>query len=232
MARMSAKPKQDTHFFPTCQVRVVRFYVSLPVLLLLFLLLLARSQPRSCESSVACRTSTTIMWEQCCVPDLNCDPVRAVLRAGPQPRSCEISVACRTSTAILWVQCCVPDLNRDRVSSVLRAGPQLRAREFSVACRTSTAILWGQCCAPDLNCDPVSSVLRVGPQPRSCEISVSDISLISENVSGGPLPCFGMFIWACFGMFVSAMVLSCLLEHVWQVLYWVEDRTRQNHAKM
>ena len=57
-------------------------------------------------------------------------------------------------------------------------------------------------------------------------------SLISENVLGGPLPCFGMFIWACFGMFVSAMVLFCLLEHVWQVLYWVEDRTRQNHAKM
>ena len=30
------------------------------------------------------------------------------------------------------------------------------------------------------------------------------ISLISENVSGGPLPCFGMFVVACFGMFVSA----------------------------
>ena len=37
--------------------------------------------------------------------------------------------------------------------------------------------------------------------------------LISENASGGPLPCFGMFVLACFGMFVSAMVLSCLLEH-------------------
>ena len=57
-------------------------------------------------------------------------------------------------------------------------------------------------------------------------------SLISENVLGGLLPCFGMFIWACFGMFVSAMVLFCLLERIWQVLYWVEDRTRQNHAKM
>ena len=60
----------------------------------------AGPQPRSCEISVACRTSTAILWDQCCVPDLNRDPVRSVLRAGPQPRSCEISVACRTSTAI------------------------------------------------------------------------------------------------------------------------------------
>ena len=65
----------------------------------------AGPQPRLCESSVACRTSTAIPWEQCCVPDLSRDPVRPVLRAGPQPRSCEFSVACRTSTAILWGQC-------------------------------------------------------------------------------------------------------------------------------
>ena len=69
-------------------------------------------------------SSTAILRDQCCVPDLNRDPVRSVLRAGPQPRSCEISVACRTSTAILRDQCCMPDLNRDPVRSVLRAGPQ------------------------------------------------------------------------------------------------------------
>ena len=48
-------------------------------------------------------------------------------------------------------------------------------------------------------------------------------------------------VLACFGMFVSArwytdmfwqMVVSCLLEHFWQVLYWVADRTRQDHAKI
>ena len=62
--------------FPTCQLKAVRFYVS-SVLLLLFLLLLlvflvpncddvcsvflAGPQPRSCEFSVPCRTSTAIM---------------------------------------------------------------------------------------------------------------------------------------------------------------------------
>ena len=99
--------------FPTCQVRVVRFYVSLPSpppppappashpp---------AGPQPRLCEISVACRTSTAIPWVQCCVPDLNRDPVRSVLRAGPQLRSREFSVACRTSTNLscpIWGCCC------------------------------------------------------------------------------------------------------------------------------
>ena len=128
---------------------------------------LAGPQPRLCEISVACRTSTAIPWVQCCVPDLNRDPVRSVLRAGPQLRSREFSVACRTSTAIVWDQCCVPDLNSDPVSSVLRAGPQPRSCEISVARRTSTAIPWVQCCAPDLNRDRVRSVLRAGPQQRS-----------------------------------------------------------------
>ena len=39
----------------------------------------ARPQPRSCEASVACRTSTAIMGGQCCVPDLNRDHVHSVL---------------------------------------------------------------------------------------------------------------------------------------------------------
>ena len=75
--------------FPTCQVRVVRFYVSLfsfsssspPPPLLLFRLVVYLLRP-------------------CDVPDLNRDPVSSVWRAGPQPRSCEFSVASRTSTAI------------------------------------------------------------------------------------------------------------------------------------
>ena len=156
-------------FFPTCQVRVVRFYVSIPPpsppppppssppppptalrCPSVASMWCAGPQPRSCEFSVACRTSTTILWVQCGVPDLNRDPVSSVWRAGPQPRSCEFSVACRTSTVILWVQCGVPDLNCDPVSSVWRAGPQPRSCEFSVACRASTAILWVQCGVPDL----------------------------------------------------------------------------------
>ena len=61
----------------------------------------AGPQPRSCEASVACRTSTAILCSQCGVPDINHDHVSSVWRA-------------------------VPDLSLDRVSSVWRAGPQPR----------------------------------------------------------------------------------------------------------
>ena len=47
----------------------------------------AGPQPRSCEFSVACRTSTAILCSQCGVPDLNRDHVSSVWRAGPQPRN-------------------------------------------------------------------------------------------------------------------------------------------------
>ena len=66
-------------FFPTCQVRVVRFYVSL-----LFSFSSSSSPPSS---------SSSINW----------DPLSSVWRAGPQWQlgSSEFSVACWTSTAIL-----------------------------------------------------------------------------------------------------------------------------------
>ena len=123
--------------FPTCQVRVVRFYVSL------FSFSFSSSASSSASSSVSlsCRDSVSSVWHA--GPQLrSCeflyrDPVRSVWRAGPQPRSCEFSVACRTPTAILRIQCGVPDLNRDSC-------------EFSVACRTPTAILWVQRGVPDL----------------------------------------------------------------------------------
>ena len=107
-------------FFPTCQVRVVRFYVSL------FSSSASASSSSSASSSVSlsCRDSVSSVWH-----------------AGPQLRSCEFSVACRTPTAILRVQCGVPDPNRDPANSVWRPGPQPRSCEFSVASRTPTAIL-------------------------------------------------------------------------------------------
>ena len=140
-------------FFPTCQVRVVRFYVStcppppLPLpspprlLLLCVLVLLHLFVPllRPCESefsvtrrillrpcvfNVMCRASSAISWDQCSAPDPNRDAVGAVFRS---------------------------DLNRDPVRAVFRAGPQPRACEISVPRRTSTAILWDQCSAPDLS---------------------------------------------------------------------------------
>ena len=107
-------------FFPTCQVRVVRFYVSL----------FSSSSSSSSFSSASSSVS------------LSCrDSVRSVWHVGPQPRYCEFSGACWTPTAILRVQCGVPDPNRDPASSVWRAGPQPRSSEFSVASRTPTAIL-------------------------------------------------------------------------------------------
>ena len=103
-----------TFFFPTCQVRVVRFYVSC--------LLLSSppprpprppAQPRPSTHSVLCRTSTTTIHAQCSLPDLNHDHPRPVFPAGPQPRVSPPSVPCRTSTTTIHAQCSLPDLNRE-----------------------------------------------------------------------------------------------------------------------
>ena len=168
-------------YFPTCQGRVVRFYVSLFSSSSFSFFSSASSsvslsccdsvcsvwhvgpQLRSCEFSVACWTSTAILWVQCGVPDPNRDPACSVWRAGSQLWSRVFSAVCRTSTAILRVQCGVPDPNRDPACSVWRAGPQLWSRVFSAVCRTSTAILRVQCGIPDLNRDYASSVWRAGP---------------------------------------------------------------------
>ena len=85
-------------FFPTCQVRVVRFYVSV---LLLFFLLFSSFSSSSSSSSYCDDVCVAMMCVQYCMPDHHCDHARSVWRAGPQPRSCEVSVACRPSTAIM-----------------------------------------------------------------------------------------------------------------------------------
>ena len=119
-------------FFPTCQVRVVRFYVSCLLLLLLLLLLrlllprpplllllvllvvlvvlVVLVQLRPAIHSVLCRTSTTTIHAQCSLPDLNHDQPRPVFPAGPQPRPSTPSVPCRTSTASIHAKCSLPDL--------------------------------------------------------------------------------------------------------------------------
>ena len=95
--------------FPTCQVRVVRFYVSClllsssPLLLLLLnhdprrTVFSVGPQPRPSTPSVPCRTSTTTIPAQCSLPDLN-------------PRPSTPSVPCRTSTASIHAKCSLPDL--------------------------------------------------------------------------------------------------------------------------
>ena len=126
-------------FLPTCQVRVVRFYVScfllvllllLPLLVLLLLLLLSSlllSSPRLLSSS----------------PLL-------LLPAGLQPRPSTPSVPCRTSTTTIHAQCSLPDLNREYPGPVFPAGPEPRPSTPSVPCRTSTARIHAKCSLPDL----------------------------------------------------------------------------------
>ena len=141
-------------FFPTCQVRVVRFYVScllLPPLLILSSLSssscstatldhsglcrtstttillsgLCRTSTTTITASVPCRTSTTTIPAQCSLPDLNHDHPRPVFPAGPQPRPSPPSVPCRTSTTTIHAQCSLPDLNREYPRPVFPAGPHV-----------------------------------------------------------------------------------------------------------
>ena len=120
-----------TSWFPTCQVRVVRFYISCLLLL---------SSPRLLSSSPLLLLL------------LNRDPRRTVVSVGPQPRpstpsvpcrtsttTITASVPCRTSTTTIHAQCSLPDLNREYPRPVFPAGPQPRPSTPSVPCRTSTA---------------------------------------------------------------------------------------------
>ena len=116
-----------TSWFPTCQVRVVRFYVSCLLLLSSPRLLSSPpppAQPRPSTHSGLCRTSTTTIHAQCSLPDLNHDHHR---------------------------QCSLPDLNHDHPRPVFPAGPQPRVSPPSVPCRTSTTTIHAQCSLPDLN---------------------------------------------------------------------------------
>ena len=108
-------------FFPTCQVRVVRFYVSC----------LRPSAPPAfrlaCSSSSSPRPPrpTATCDPQRSLPDLNHDRPRPVFPAGPQPRPSTPSVPCRTSTTTIHAQCSLPDLNREHPRQVFPAGPHV-----------------------------------------------------------------------------------------------------------
>ena len=140
----------EHYFFPTCQVRVVRFYVSCLVLLLLSSPLLSSSR---------CPPPLVVLL----VLLLNCDSRSTVFSVGPQPRPSTPSVPCRTSTttihaqcpcrtstASIHAQCSLPDLNHDHPRPVFPAGPQPRPSTPSVPCRTSTASIHAKCSLPDL----------------------------------------------------------------------------------
>ena len=115
--------------FPTCQVRVVRFYVSclLPLLRSSAPLSSApafRLPPASSSSSPRPPRPTATCDPQRSLPDLNHDHPRPVFPAGPQPRPSPPSVPCRTSTTTIHAKCSLPDLNRDFQIAVGTAGPQ------------------------------------------------------------------------------------------------------------
>ena len=76
--------------FPTCRVRVARFYVSCLLLVLalllrvLLLVVVALSPPpRPYAFSVRCHTSAATIWAQCFLPDLIRDHPRPVFPARP-----------------------------------------------------------------------------------------------------------------------------------------------------
>ena len=126
-------------FFPTCQVRVVRFYLSCLVLLLLLLLLLP--PPASSSSSPPPRVVLLLSLSS----SSRCPP-----RPPAQLRLAIHSVRCRTSTTTIHAQCSLPDLNHDHPRPVFPAGPQPRPSTPSVPCRTSTTTIHAQCSLPDL----------------------------------------------------------------------------------
>ena len=126
--------------FPTCQVRVVRFYQSCspppppphppPP---------RPPPPRSPDPSGHSRTSTASARAQWALPHLHRELQIPVGTAGPQPRLPGCSGHCRTSTTTSRSQWALPDLNRELQMPVGTAGPQPRAPDPSGHCRTSTA---------------------------------------------------------------------------------------------
>ena len=111
-------------FFPTCQVRVVRFYQSCspppPPPPLPPPPPHPPPPPRSPDPSGHSRTSTASSRSQWALPDLNRELQIAVGTAGPQPRLPGRSGHCRTSTATSRSQWALPDLNEKNVRKDVR----------------------------------------------------------------------------------------------------------------
>ena len=128
--------------FPTCQVRVVRFYQSC-------------SPPPPPPPP----------------PPHPPPPPRSpdVGTAGPPPRAPDPSGHCRTSTASCRSQWALPDLNRGFQVAVGTAGLQPRLPDRSGHCRISTASSRSQWALPDLNRDFQIALGTAGPQREECQ---------------------------------------------------------------
>ena len=100
--REKVAKSRNTVFFPTCQVRVVRFYQSCsppPPPLHPPPPSPPPPPPRSPDPSGHSRTSTASARSQWALPDLHRELQIPVGTAGPQPRAPDPSGHCRTSTA-------------------------------------------------------------------------------------------------------------------------------------
>ena len=136
-------------FFPTCQVRVVRFYVSCLLLSSPLLSSPLLSSPLLSSPLLSSPLlSSPLLSSPLLLLLLNRDP-RSVCPAGPQPQPSTLSVPCLTSTTTIPAQCSLPDLNHDHPRPVFPAGPQPRPSTPSVPCRTSCRKIWDKECAEE-----------------------------------------------------------------------------------
>ena len=145
------------YLFPTCQVRVVRFY-------------------HSCSSSAsAASSSSSFLLPPCFLPRQSSSPIcfadlvwpapdLRVCTPGPQPQGSDRSVHPWTSTARIRSQCASLDLNRKDPIAVCIPGPQPQGSDRSVHRWTSTARIRSQCAPLDLNRKDPIAVCTAGPQ--------------------------------------------------------------------
>ena len=101
----SDPPVSNNNMFlsPTCQVRVVRFYVSPPSSSIL-----RRTSIASSRSPVPRRTPSATSESKCSPPDLHRKLRIRVFPAGPPPQAQDQSVPRRTSTASSGSECSPP----------------------------------------------------------------------------------------------------------------------------
>ena len=145
-------------FFPTCQVRVVRFY---------------HSCSSSSASASAASSPSSFLLPPCFLPRQSASPIVsgqlriAVCTPGPQPQGSPRSVHPWTSTARIRSQCASLDLNCKDPIAVCTPGPQPQGSDRSVHRWTSTARIRSQCALLDLNRKDPIAVCTAGPQPDS-----------------------------------------------------------------
>ena len=137
-------------FFPTCQMRVVSFYVR------------CAAPPSSCPSSFFPLSS----------PDLICRLLIGVGLAGLHLPALDRSDRRRTSSASAWSQWSSPDLFCQHLMAVGLAGPQLLARDRWASPDFNRRE--SERCGPrrTSTCESLSAVGLAGLQPASLECAV------------------------------------------------------------